>query len=148
MTPAALVCWLVILSSPVLIRRLAPEPVRLKLRITALWLPWCAVVCTLLPALLMWRLGTGGILIAIYLLPFGCMALGMALGKRHGLCPLPSSLWRAPCACCPLRGASITWPAPSAWSRRSLPCWATRRGPIRGNPRGDRGPARALWRRG
>lgn len=26
MTPAALVCWLVILSSPVLIRRLAPEP--------------------------------------------------------------------------------------------------------------------------
>ena len=36
----------------------------------------------------MWRLGTGGILIAIYLLPFGCMALGMALGKRHGLCPL------------------------------------------------------------
>ncbi len=88
MTPAALVCWLVILSSPVLIRRLAPEPVRLKLRITALWLPWCAVVCTLLPVLLMWRLGTGGILIAIYLLPFGCMALGMALGKQHGLCPL------------------------------------------------------------
>ena len=39
MTPAALVCWLAILSSPVLIRRLAPEPVRLKLRITALWLP-------------------------------------------------------------------------------------------------------------
>ena len=39
-------------------------------------------------ALLMWWLGTGGILIAIYLLPFGCMALGMALGKRHGLCPL------------------------------------------------------------
>ena len=24
----------------------------------------------------------------VYLLPFGCMALGMALGKRHGLCPL------------------------------------------------------------
>ena len=88
MTPAALVCWLVILSSPVLIRRLAPEPVRLKLRVTALWLPWCAAVCTLLPVLLMWWLGTGGILIAIYLLPFGCMALGMALGKRHGLCPL------------------------------------------------------------
>ena len=82
MTPAALVCWLVILSSPVLIRRLAPEPVRLKLRITALWLPWCAVVCTLLPVLLMWRLGTGGILIAIYLLPFLCL-LPIARGLYH-----------------------------------------------------------------
>ena len=47
MTPAALVCWLVILSSPVLIRRLAPEPVRLRLRVTALWLPWCAAACAL-----------------------------------------------------------------------------------------------------
>lgn len=49
MTPAALVCWLAILSSPGLIRRLAPEPVRLKLRATALWLPWCAAACALLP---------------------------------------------------------------------------------------------------
>ena len=88
MPPAALVCWLAILSSPVLIRRLAPEPVRLRLRVTAPLPPWCGVVCTLPPPLLIWWLGTGGILIAIYLLPFGCMALGMALGKRHGLCPL------------------------------------------------------------
>ena len=103
MPPAALVCWLAILSSPVLIRRLAPEPVRLKLRITALWLPWCAVVCTLLPALLMWRLGTGGILIAIYLLPIarglyhmaGALCLGPAvfalLGNAAGAYPRKDS---------------------------------------------------------
>ena len=88
MNPAALACWLALLASPVLIRRLAPGSVPLKLRVTALWLPWCLAACVLLPLLVIWLLGAGGILIAVYLLPFGCMALGMALGKRHGLCPL------------------------------------------------------------
>lgn len=27
-------------------------------------------------------------LAGVYLLPFGCLAIGMSLGKRHGLCPL------------------------------------------------------------
>ena len=88
MTPAALLCWLAILASPVLIRRLAPEPVPLRLRATVLWLPWCLLVCTLLPALAGVWLGVVGLFLVVYLLPFGCMALGMALGKRHGLCPL------------------------------------------------------------
>ena len=28
------------------------------------------------------------VLAGVYLLPFGCLAIGMSLGKRHGLCPL------------------------------------------------------------
>ena len=88
MTLAALLCWLAILASPALIWRLAPGPVRLRLRATALWLPGCLAVCTLLPALAGAWLGVVGLFLVVYLLPFGCMALGMALGKRHGLCPL------------------------------------------------------------
>ena len=88
MTPAALLCWLAILASPVLIRCLAPGPAPLKPGATVLWLPWCLLVCTLLPALAGVWLGVVGLFLVVYLLPFGCMALGMALGKRHGLCPL------------------------------------------------------------
>ena len=87
MTPAALLCWLAILASPALIWYLAPRPVRLRLRATVLWLPWCLLVCTLLPALAGAWLGVVGIFVVVYLLPFGCMALGMALGRRRGLCP-------------------------------------------------------------
>ena len=89
MTPAALLCWLAILASPVLIWYLAPRPVRLHLRATVLWLPGCLAVCTPLPALAGAWLGVVGIFLVVYLLPFGCMALGMALGRRYGLCLLP-----------------------------------------------------------
>ena len=88
MTPAALLCWLAILASPVLIWRLAPGPVRLHLRATVLWLPGCLAVCTFLPALAGASLGAVGAFVVVYVLPFGCMALGMALGRRYGLCPL------------------------------------------------------------
>ena len=88
MTPAALLCWLAILASPALIWYLAPRPVRLHLRATILWLPGCLTVCTLLPALAGFWLGAVGMFAVVYLLPFGCMALGMALGRRYGLCPL------------------------------------------------------------
>ena len=106
MNPAALACWLALLASPVLIRRLAPGSVPLKLRITALWLPWCLAACAFLPLLVIWRLGAGGILIAVYLLPFGCMALGWPWGS--GMVCAPSCHWRAPCACYLLHGASAT----------------------------------------
>ena len=88
MTPAALLCWLAILASPALIWYLTPGPVRLHLRATVLWLPGCLAVCTLLPALAGAWLGVVGLFLVVYLLPFGCMALGMALGRRYGLCPL------------------------------------------------------------
>ena len=88
MTPAALLCWLAILASPVLIWYLAPRPVRLRLRATVLWLPGCLAVCTFLPALAGAWLGAVGAFVVVYVLPFGCMALGMALGRRYGLCPL------------------------------------------------------------
>ena len=89
MTPVALLCWLAILASPALIWYLAPRPVRLHLRATVLWLPGCLAVCTLLPALAgAWLGAVVGIFAVVYLLPFGCMALGMALGRRYGLCPL------------------------------------------------------------
>ena len=48
----ALACWLAILAIPALVWRFAPGPVRLNLRATVLWLPWCLLACTLLPALL------------------------------------------------------------------------------------------------
>ena len=32
--------------------------------------------------------GLAVVLAGVYLLPFGCLAIGMSLGKRHGLCPL------------------------------------------------------------
>ena len=64
----ALACWLAILAIPALVWRFAPGPVRLNLRATVLWLPWYLLACTLLPV--------------------GCLAIGMSLGKRHGLCPL------------------------------------------------------------
>ena len=47
MTPAALLCWLAILASPVLIRRLAHGHVPLKPGATVLWLPGCLAVCAL-----------------------------------------------------------------------------------------------------
>ena len=71
----ALACWLAILA--------------LNLRATVLWLPWCLLACTLLPALLGGLAGElAAVLAGVYLLPFGCLAIGMSLGKRHGLCPL------------------------------------------------------------
>ena len=85
----ALACWLAILAIPALVWRFAPGPVRLNLRATVLWLPWCLLACTLLPALLGGLAGElAAVLAGVYLLPFGCLAIGMSLGKRHGLCPL------------------------------------------------------------
>lgn len=85
----ALACWLAILAIPALVWRFAPGPVRLNLRATVLWLPWYLLACTLLPALLGGLAGElATVLAGVYLLPFGCLAIGMSLGKRHGLCPL------------------------------------------------------------
>ena len=85
----ALACWLAILAIPALVWRFAPGPVRLNLRATVLWLPWSLLACTLLPALLGGLAGElATVLAGVYLLPFGCLAIGMSLGKRHGLCPL------------------------------------------------------------
>ena len=85
----ALACWLAILATPALVWRFAPGPVRLNLRATVLWLPWYLLACTLLPALLGGLAGElATVLAGVYLLPFGCLAIGMSLGKRHGLCPL------------------------------------------------------------
>ena len=81
--------WLAILAIPALVWRFAPGPVRLNLRATVLWLPWYLLACTLLPALLGGLAGElATVLAGVYLLPFGCLAIGMSLGKRHGLCPL------------------------------------------------------------
>ena len=67
-----LACWLGILAIPALV-----------------WLPWYLLACTLLPALLGGIAGGLAVVLAgVYLLPFGCLAIGMSLGKRHGLCPL------------------------------------------------------------
>ena len=133
MNPAALACWLALLASPVLIQRLAPGSVPLKLRVTALWLPWCLAACALLPLLVIWRLGAGGILIAVYLLPFGCMALGMALGKRHGLCPLlplACALCLLPIArgLCHMTGAICLEPAAFALLGNAAGAYPRRRG--------------------
>ena len=85
----ALACWLAILAIPALVWRFAPGPVRLNLRATVLWLPWYLLACTLPPALLGGLAGElATVLAGVYLLPFGCLAIGMSLGKRHGLCPL------------------------------------------------------------
>ncbi len=85
----ALACWLAILAIPALVWRFAPGPVRLNLGATVLWLPWYLLACTLLPALLGGLAGElATVLAGVYLLPFGCLAIGMSLGKRHGLCPL------------------------------------------------------------
>ena len=54
----------------------------------ACWLGILAIPA-LLPALLGGLAGElATVLAGVYLLPFGCLAIGMSLGKRHGLCPL------------------------------------------------------------
>lgn len=84
-----LACWLVILAIPALVWRFAPGPVCLNGRATLRFLPPALLVCTLLPALLGGLAGElATVLAGVYLLPFGCLAIGMSLGKRHGLCPL------------------------------------------------------------
>lgn len=84
-----LACWLGILAIPALVWRFAPGPVCLNGRATLRFLPPALLVCTLLPALLGGLAGElATVLAGVYLLPFGCLAIGMSLGKRHGLCPL------------------------------------------------------------
>ena len=84
-----LACWLGILAIPALVWRFAPSPVCLNGRATLRFLPPALLVCTLLPALLGGLAGElAAVLAGVYLLPFGCLAIGMSLGKRHGLCPL------------------------------------------------------------
>ena len=86
------------------------------------------------PALLaIWLLGAGGILIAVYLLPFGCMALGMVLGKRHGLCPLlplACALCLLPIArgLCHMTGAICLEPAAFALLGNAAGAYPRRRG--------------------
>ena len=84
-----LACWLGILAIPALVWRFAPGPVCLNGRATLRFLPPALLVCNLLPALLGGIAGGLAVVLAgVYLLPFGCLAIGMSLGKRHGLCPL------------------------------------------------------------
>ena len=85
MNPAALACWLALLASPVLIRRLAPGSVPLKLRVTALWLPWCLAACAL--CLLPIARGLCHMTGAICLEPAAFALLGNAAGaypRRRG----------------------------------------------------------------
>lgn len=87
-----LACWLGILAIPALVWRFAPGPVCLNGRATLRFLPPALLVCNLLPALLGGIAGGLAVVLAgVYLLPFGCLAIGMSLGKRHGLCPPFSS---------------------------------------------------------
>lgn len=123
----ALACWLAILAIPALVWRFAPGPVRLNLRATVLWLPWYLLACTLLPALLGGLAGElATVLAGVYLLPFGCLAIGMSLGKRHGLCPLFPVVCAVPADRRRKRTPALASCHPSP------PCWATRRGRIPG----------------
>lgn len=84
-----LACWLMILAIPALLWCFAPGSVYLNGRATLRFLPPVLLICTLLPALLGGIAGgLAAVLAGVYLLPFGCLAVGMSLGKRYGLCPL------------------------------------------------------------
>ncbi|MFQ9915958.1 MAG: hypothetical protein ACLRWQ_05735 [Flavonifractor plautii] len=113
---------------PAPVWRFAPGPVRLNLRATVLWLPWYLLACTLLPALLGGLAGElATVLAGVYLLPFGCLAIGMSLGKRRR--PVRLRLSPLVCALCLLdRGRKA--------DSRALP----RSRPLR--PAGQRGEGR------
>ena len=87
---------------------LAPAPSPLKWRETLPYLPFAALLCLALPALLgLWDAPDvpvlRGLLFPWLLLPVGCFFSGLSLGRRKGFCPL----YPLVCALCTL--AAVFW---------------------------------------